>query len=190
MSQVNLLEKYQNDPELSRLKETLMLGNNYVVWSLNREFRYLLHIIAKAYQLPSMSYINRSDGKVKVRCIVSNNPCYLCQHGHCNEPGICRYCKSKHWTCNNFLVITPNQMAMDHFIETLKNSQGTNHNVVKGIRNDKAKKFIIEADFNSNVKLILPLTIGTWPLSYYCRTGPSDSFMGKIFNSFEWVIHR
>lgn len=49
MDRVDLLHKWLDNSELLRLRTTISNGDNYVLHSLNKEFKYLLHNIACVY---------------------------------------------------------------------------------------------------------------------------------------------
>jgi hypothetical protein len=160
MSKVTLLHTWIKDPELARLQKALSDGDNYVVWSLNREFRYLLHNIARVYDLRSLSYRNLDDAKTARRSEYAYEPCKWCIKDGVDR-NKCKTRGSKTWLANNFLVITPTQDAMHKFIAQLESRYGASHNITKGLRNDDAPKFSISDEFSKEVKLHLPIIIGT-----------------------------
>ena len=159
MNKLEVLTKWQTNAELVRLRTAIADGDNYVLCSLNKEFKYLLHNIAAVYNLPSLSYLNTVDAKTKSDEIVTRYPCKWCIKDGV-ELGKCGSCGSKRWNCNNFIVITPTQSSMDRFIDQLRDRFGSSHNVSKGLRNDSSPKFRISSEFAEKVKLYIPIIIG------------------------------
>lgn len=156
MDRVQLLRRWHSSPELQSLISALEAGDNYVLNSLNKEFKYLLHCIASVYNIPSMSYLNTKDAVTRQKTRPALDLCKWCRKDGI-EMGTCHSCKSKCYNENNFIVITVDQKNMDNFIDQLKSQFGSSPNVYKGLRN--GRKFICNEQFKTLVKQLVPITI-------------------------------